>query len=120
MKWHAAADEDFNCASIHVNKNKQNDNCNLVGDDGQKAKEACPLACDKTSSCTVPKCWRDSYWKPNKKNKKIKNCNSLKDMNKKKRKKYCQQKGRDKKTGKIKAFAYEACEKCGYCAKNKK
>jgi hypothetical protein len=93
---------------------KSNKSCNWVNKKkckkmSDETKEKCPIACENEEKCTLPQCWADTDWEPKKKTDDFKDCTSIPNNNRLK-KKPCATKGADKKT-----FAYQACAICGKC-----
>jgi len=101
-KWkHVINGKKFNCGWVY----RKGDKCNVKGQNGVLAKNACPIACrNKDKGCKIPKCLKSIAWSPN--NKSFKNCKKIGKMKPGKKKQACALTGTDS------LFGYEACQQC--------
>jgi len=102
--WKYKGKKKYNCGWVRSNRKKR---CKKKGEDGVKAKIACPIACQNFINCIKPSCKYNSEWNVIVKGK-TKNCKYLK----KKSKSRCGYIGFDE------TFGYEACKVCGDCNEN--
>merc|ERR1711865_403405 len=73
--WTFKGVDEKDCGWVLLKRRKR---CNLEDENGVKADEACPLACQNTSSCEIPDCLKNKQWQP--KDGSFENCKSLKSM----------------------------------------
>jgi len=108
-------DEKTDCGRVYKSKffKRKDTICKKKDKNGIQAKVFCPLACGYEKDCSIQKCIKNDEWQS--KNGAFTNCNSIKNMSRRKKKKTCSMIGADKKT-----FAYESCKHCGICNENTK
>jgi len=103
VKWRYDGKKKKHCNWVRKKVKKR---CKFTNNENVKAKLACPIACNNTKNCIMPKCKTNTEWI---RKKKI-NCSDVTTE------KACGYIGSGKEAfAGTKSFGYEACHQCGYC-----